>query len=76
MGYIMGMYPDSSAAIDALYERYPLMSDNDTDVRTIATTQATTDWWFGSGSSQEAHLHGRYCTTTDVTEDYLLKVSC
>ena len=59
VGFVMAMYPDSPSATDAMYERYPGMSDNDTDMRTIATTQATTDWWFGAGSSQEAHLHSR-----------------
>ena len=75
MGYMHGhVWLSSSAAIEALYERNPLMSDNDTDVRTIATTQATTDWWFGSGSSQEAHLHGKVLYNNNVTVDS--SVSC
>ena len=57
MTYLMGMYPESEDAFDALFDRYEGMSDNDTETRTIATVQAMTDWWFGSGSSLEAHIH-------------------
>ena len=60
VGFITNMYPESEAAAEAMYDRYEGMSDNDTETRTIATAQGATDWFFGSGSSQEAHLHARY----------------
>ena len=51
--------PNGEEGVSLIYDHYPDLNSDDLDTRTIAATEAATDWWFGSGSHFEADAHAR-----------------
>ena len=54
---IVGGTTNQDELIDTILERYPDMVTTDNFTRTVTTTRAMTDWWFGMGSNWEAVQH-------------------
>lgn len=59
MHVVCGSAENQDELIGYIFERYPEMDTTDNYTRTLATTKAMTDWWFGSGSNWEANQHAR-----------------
>jgi len=54
---VLGGTSNQDELINIIFERYPGMDTTDNFTRTLTTTRAMTDWWFGSGSNWEAVQH-------------------
>ena len=59
MRIILGAASNPEELMPAILDWYPDMNSDDDLTRQLATTEAWTDWFFGSGSSWEATARAR-----------------
>lgn len=56
---VVGATSNQDELVASIFERYPQMDTPDNYTRTVETSIAMTEWWFGSGSNWEANQHAR-----------------